>query len=555
MLSDVEIAQNANPKYIAEIAEELGLNENDLELYGRYKCKIQPSAMEQFAERQPAKLILVTAITPTPAGEGKTTMTVGLGDAMHRAGKKTCIAIREPSLGPCFGIKGGAAGGGYAQVIPMEDINLHFTGDFHAVTTANNLLAALLDNHIQQGNSLGIDPRTITWKRVMDMNERSLRDIVIGLGGKFNGIPRESGFDITAASEVMATLCLASDTADLKNRLKRIVVGFTFDGRPVTAEDLNAHGAMAAVLKDASKPNLVQTLENTPALVHGGPFGNIAHGCNTLMATNMAMKLSDYVVTEAGFGSDLGAEKFLDIKCRTGNISPDAIVIVATIRALKMHGGVKKDNLDKPDIKAIELGLPNLIKHYENMTGYGIPAVVSINKFSKDSDEELKYLNDRCMELGYKIAISDVFTKSGEGGIDLADMVLEALEQPSSFKPLYEYNQPIKCKISRIAEKIYGASGVLYTDDAQKKIKQIEELGFGGYPICMAKTQYSFSDNPTLIGRPENFQITVRDAKVSAGAGFIVVYTGNIMTMPGLPKKPAAEGIDIDNNGRIIGLF
>ena len=555
MLSDVEIAQNAKPKHITEIASSLGLNEDDLELYGRYKTKISLSVMERLKDKPSAKLILVTAITPTPAGEGKTTTTVGLGDALHRLGKKTCIAVREPSLGPCFGIKGGAAGGGYAQVIPMEDINLHFTGDFHAITTAHNLLAAMLDNHLQQGNPLNIDARTIVWKRVMDMNERALREIVIGLGGKANGIPRESGFDITTASEIMATLCLSADLMDLRERLSRIVVGFASDGKPVTANDLNAHGAMAAVLKDAIKPNLVQTIEHTPAFVHGGPFGNIAHGCNSLIATRLALKTADYVVTEAGFGSDLGAEKFLDIKCRAGNISPDAIVLVATIRALKMHGGIQKVDLDKPDTDAIERGLPNLIKHYENMHSFGVPVVVSINRFTADTDEEVAYLSRRCVELGFSYAVSDVFTKGGEGGVELAEKTLQALDQPSNFRLLYELDQSVKTKVEIIAKEIYGASGVVYTDDTNKKIKQIEDLGFGGLPICVAKTQYSFSDNQSLLGRPEGFEVTVKDAKVSAGAGFIVVFTGNIMTMPGLPKRPAAERIDVDADGRISGLF
>ncbi|MHB1000294.1 MAG: formate--tetrahydrofolate ligase [Armatimonadota bacterium] len=555
MLSDVEIAQSAHPQLIEDIAGSLGLSGDDLELYGRYKTKVSLSVMDRLKDVPSAKLILVTAITPTPAGEGKTTTTVGLGDALHRLGKKTCIAVREPSLGPCFGIKGGAAGGGYAQVIPMEDINLHFTGDFHAITTAHNLLAAMLDNHLQQGNILNIEPRTIVWKRVMDMNERALREIVIGLGGKANGIPRESGFDITTASEIMATLCLSTDLMDLRERMSRIVVGFSTDGKPVTAKDLNAHGAMAAILKDAIKPNLVQTLEHTPAFVHGGPFGNIAHGCNSIIATKMAMRLADYVVTEAGFGSDLGAEKFLDIKCRAGGFSPDAVVVVATIRALKMHGGILKADLDKPDVDAIERGLPNLIKHFENMRLYGLPVVVSINRFTSDTDEEVAYLSDRCRELEMDAAVSDVFTKGGEGGIDLAKLVLDAVEQPKDFKFAYNLDCPIKSKIDIIARDIYGAASVAYTDEAAKKIKQIEDLGFGELPICIAKTQYSFSDNPALLGRPEDFEVTVKDARVSAGSGFIVIYTGNIMTMPGLPKKPAAERIDIDANGKISGLF
>jgi len=555
MLSDVEIAQSVTPKPVTEIAKSLGLSEDDLELYGRYKAKISSEARKRLESNPEGKLILVTAITPTPAGEGKTTITVGLGDALHKLGKKTCIAIREPSLGPCFGIKGGAAGGGYAQVLPMEDINLHFTGDFHAITTAHNLLSAMLDNHLHQGNELGIDARSVVWKRVMDMNERALRFIVLGLGGKANGVPRESGFDITTASEIMATLCLSSGLVDLKERLGRIVVGFTRDGKPVTAKDLNAHGAMTAVLKDAIRPNLVQTLEGTPAFVHGGPFGNIAHGCNSIIATKMALRVADYIVTEAGFGSDLGAEKFFNIKCRAGGLKPKATVVVATIRALKMHGGVAKADLDKPDQIAIERGLPNLIKHCENMSSFGPPVVVAINRFVKDTDEEVNFLKAKCEAHGLTAAPATVWEKGGQGGIDLAKAVLEAVEKPSDFQPVYDAKLPIKEKIGIIAEKIYGADGVTYAEDAEKKIKQLEALGFGGLPICMAKTQYSLSDNPSLLGRPQGFKILVRDAKVSAGAGFIVAYTGNIMTMPGLPKRPAAERIDIDGNGKISGLF
>lgn len=555
MLSDVEIAQSITPKPVTEIAKSLGLNEDDLELYGRNKAKITPEAIKRVMKKPLGRLILVTAITPTPAGEGKTTTTVGLGDALHKLGKNICIAIREPSLGPCFGIKGGAAGGGYAQVVPMEDINLHFTGDFHAITTAHNLLSAMLDNHLHQGNILGIDPRTVVWKRVMDMNERALRNIVVGLGGKPNGVPRESGFDITTASEIMATLCLSNDLMDLKERLGRIVVGFTFDGKPVTAHDLNAHGAMTAILKDAIKPNLVQTLEGTPAFVHGGPFGNIAHGCNSIIATKMALHLADYTVTEAGFGSDLGAEKFFNIKCRAGGLVPEVAVVVATVRALKMHGGVPKSELDKPDMLAVERGLGNLVKHCENMRAFGLPFVVSINRFSKDTDEEINYLLLRCDVHGLPAAVSNVWEKGGEGGIELAEMVLQALEKPSHFRMLYDTRMHIKSKIGLIASEIYGAAGVVYTEEADKKIKQLEDLGFGELPICMAKTQYSFSDNPSLLARPHGFQITVKDAKVSAGAGFIVAFTGSIMTMPGLPKKPAAERIDIDENGKISGLF
>lgn len=555
MLSDVDIAQNANPQPIENVAERIGLSIDDLEFYGRFKAKVCLEAVERLKNKPTAKLILVTAITPTPAGEGKTTTTVGLGDALCRMGKRACIAIREPSLGPCFGIKGGAAGGGYAQVIPMEDINLHFTGDFHAVTTAHNLLAAMLDNHLQQGNELGIEPRTITWKRVMDMNERALRDIVVGLGGKANGVPRESGFDITTASEIMAILALSTDLMDLRERIGKVVVGFNREGKPVTAADLNAHGAMAVIMKDAVKPNLVQTLEGTPAFVHAGPFGNIAHGCNSITATKMGLHAADYLVTEAGFGSDLGAEKFLDIKCRAAGIAPDVAVVVATVRALKMHGGVAKADLDIANIEAIERGLPNLAKHCENMRLYGLPVVVSINRFSKDTDEEIVYLESRCRELGLSAAVSDVFTKGGEGGVALAEIILEALKTPAQFRFLYDVDSSIEEKIRTIASKIYGADGVEYAGDASKKMKQLTDLGFGNLPICMAKTQYSFSDNAGLLGRPEGFSITVRDLRVSAGAGFIVVYTGDIMTMPGLPKHPAAERMDIDADGKITGLF
>ena len=555
MLSDVEIAQNAEPQPITKIAESLGLAEDDLELYGRFKAKVLLSVIDRIKKNPLGKLILVTAMTPTAAGEGKTTTTVGLGDALRRMGKKACIAIREPSLGPCFGIKGGAAGGGHAQVIPMEDINLHFTGDFHAITTAHNLLAAMLDNHLHQGNALGIDPRRIVWKRVLDMNERALRNTVIGLGGKPNGVPRESGFDITAASEIMAALCLSTDLMDLRERLGRIVLGFDFNGKPVTAKDLNAHGAMSAVLKDAIKPNLIQTLEGTPAFVHGGPFGNIAHGCNSIIASKMALHLADYLVTEAGFGSDLGLEKFSDIKCRAGGLAPAAVVVVASIRALKLHGGVPKSELDKPDMLAVERGLSNLVKHCENVRVFGLPFVVSINRFPTDTEEEINYLLLRCDVLDLPAAVSNVWAKGGEGGLALAEMALQATEKPSRFRLLYDTGMHIKSKIGLIASEIYGAAGVVYTEEADRKIRQLEDLGFGELPICMAKTQYSLSDNQGLLGRPHGFQITVRDANVSAGAGFIVVYTGSIMTMPGLPKKPAAEGIDIDRNGKISGLF
>ncbi len=555
MLSDVEIAQNAQPKPIAEIAASLGLADDELELYGRDKAKVSLSVIDRLKDRPKAKLILVTAITPTPAGEGKTTTTVGLGDALHCMGKKVCIAVREPSLGPCFGIKGGAAGGGYAQVVPMEDINLHFTGDFHAITTAHNLLAAMLDNHLQQGNELRIEPRTITWKRVLDMNERALRDIVIGLGGKANGVPRESGFDITTASEIMATLCLSNDLMDLREKLGRIVVGFNDEGKPVTAKDLKANGAMSVVLKDAIRPNLVQTLEHTPAFVHGGPFGNIAHGCNSILATKMGLHVADYLVTEAGFASDLGAEKFFDIKCRAAGFVPDATVVVATIRALKMHGGVPKADLDREDIDAIERGLPNLTKHCENMAMFGLPFIVCINRFAQDTQAEVDYLLKRCGELGLPAAIATHFAEGGKGAVGLAETVLKALETPGQFHVLYDANAPIKSKITEIVTKIYGADGVTYTDEAEKKVKQLEGLGFGNLPICMAKTQNSLSDNPALLGRPTGFEITVKDLKVSAGAGFVVAFTGSIMTMPGLPKRPAAERIDFDEDGRIVGLF
>lgn len=555
VLTDVEIAQNAEAQPITEIAASIGLAGDDLELYGRDKAKVALSVIDRLKDKPKARLILVTAITPTPAGEGKTTTTVGLGDALHLMGKKVCIAVREPSLGPCFGIKGGAAGGGYAQVIPMEDINLHFTGDFHAITTAHNLLAAMLDNHIHQGNALRIDPRTVTWKRVMDMNERALRNTVIGLGGKANGVPRESGFDITTASEVMATLCLSNDLMDLREKLGRIVVGFNDEGKSVTAKDLNANGAMAVVLKDAIRPNLVQTLEHTPAFVHGGPFGNIAHGCNSILATKLGLHVADYLVTEAGFASDLGAEKFFDIKCRAAGFVPDATVVVATIRALKMHGGVAKSDLDQPDLEAIERGLPNLAKHCENMASFGLPFVVCINRFAQDTQEEIDYLLSRCGELELPAAIATHFADGGKGAVGLAEMVLKALEKPSEFHMLYDADTPIKSKIAEIATNIYGADGVAYTDDAEKKVKQLEGLGFGNLPICMAKTQNSLSDNPSLLGRPTGFEITVKDLKVSAGAGFVVAFTGSIMTMPGLPKKPAAERIDFDENGRIVGLF
>jgi len=555
-LTDVEIAQAAQPKPITDVARSIGLSDEDLELYGRYKAKVSLGVLDQMSGQPDGRLILVTAITPTSAGEGKTTTTVGLGDALRQLGKSAAIAVREPSLGPCFGIKGGAAGGGYAQVIPMEDINLHFTGDFHAITSAHNLLAAMLDNSLYQGNPLNIDPYSITWKRVMDMNERALRNIVIGLGGKTGGVPRESGFDITTASEIMALLCLATDRADLERRLASIVVALDKEGKPVTAADLKASGAMAVLLKDAIKPNLVQTLEGTPSFVHGGPFGNIAHGSNSIIATKMALKLADYVVTEAGFGSDLGAEKFLNIKCRTAGLSPACAVVVATIRALKMHGGVKKDALGTSDVNALEKGIENLWKHCENMQAHGLNPVIAINRFPTDSDEETEKLYELCEAKGYPVALSNVWAEGGKGGIELAKLVIKTIEEnPSNFPVLYPLEIGIKEKMSIIAREIYGADGVVYTSEAEKKIAQIEKLGFGNLPVCSAKTQNSLSDDASVFGRPKGFEITVRDAKVSAGAGFVVMYTGNIMTMPGLPKVPAAERIGFDDNGSITGLF
>lgn len=555
-LTDVEIAQAVQPRLITEVAGDLGLSEEDLELYGRYKAKISLGVMEERADCPDGKLILVTAITPTPAGEGKTTTTVGLGDALRYIGKSVAIAIREPSLGPCFGVKGGAAGGGYAQVVPMEDINLHFTGDFHAITTAHNLLTAMLDNSLYQGNPLNIDLHSITWKRVMDMNERALRNIVIGLGGKTGGVPRESGFDITTASEIMALLCLATDRQDLERRLAAIVVAMDKEGKPVTAADLKASGAMAVVLKDAIKPNLVQTLEGTPAFVHGGPFGNIAHGSNSIIATRMALKLADYVVTEAGFGSDLGAEKFLNIKCRTAGLAPACAVVVATIRALKMHGGVKKDDLTVSDPDALARGIENLWKHCENMESHGLSPVIAINRFPTDTDEEVARLHELCEQKGYPVALSDVWAEGGKGGVELAKLVLETIEKkPSSFHTLYPLEMSLKEKIDTIARVMYGADGVIYTAEAEKKLAQYEKLGFGSLPVCSAKTQNSLSDDASVVGRPRNFKVTVRDAKLSSGAGFVVVYTGNIMTMPGLPKTPAAERIGFDDKGNIVGLF
>ncbi|MEW9082823.1 formate--tetrahydrofolate ligase [Caldanaerobacter subterraneus] len=557
MKSDIEIAQEAKIKPIKEIAEKVGLTEDEIFYYGKYKAKVDHRVLKKLEDRKDAKLILVTAINPTPAGEGKTTTTVGLGDALNRLGKKTMIALREPSLGPVFGVKGGAAGGGYAQVLPMEDINLHFTGDIHAVSAAHNLLAAMLDNHIYQGNKLNIDPRRIVWKRVVDMNDRQLRFVVNGLGGKANGVPREDGYDITAASEVMAVLTLSKDLSDLKERLSKIVVAYTYDGKPVTAGDLKAQGAMAVLLKEAINPNLVQTIEGTPAFVHGGPFANIAHGCNSLIATKLAMKLADYVVTEAGFGADLGAEKFIDIKSRIGGLKPNAVVIVASIRALKHHGGVSKEKLSEENLQALEKGFENLQKHIENVKDvFGLPAVVAINRFPTDTDRELQYVVDRCSEMGVSAAISEVFAKGGEGGIELAKKVLEAIERGNDdFNFAYPLEMGLKEKIETIAKRVYGAIGVDFSKEAEKEIENLEKLGYNNLPICMAKTQYSLSDDPKLLGRPRNFKITVRQVRISAGAGFIVALTGEIMTMPGLPKEPAAEKIDIDENGKITGLF
>lgn len=554
--SDIEIAQEAVVQDIREIAKKLNLTEEDLDLYGKYKAKVDYNLMKRETGKQ-AKLILTTAINPTPAGEGKTTTTIGVADGLAKLGKNTLVALREPSLGPVFGVKGGAAGGGYAQVVPMEDINLHFTGDFHAIGAANNLLATMIDNHIYQGNALDIDPRRITWRRAIDMNDRQLRFITDGLGGKANGFPREDGFDITVASEVMAAFCLASDIMDLKERLGRIIIGYSRKGEPITAAQLNANGAMAALLKDALKPNLVQTLEGTPAFVHGGPFANIAHGCNSVIATKMAMHFADYVVTEAGFGADLGAEKFLDIKCRMSGLKPDAVIIVATVRALKYNGGVKKDQLNNENLEALENGLPNLLKHVENITKvFKLPAVVAINKFPLDTEAELQLVKDKCKELGVNVALSEVWAKGGEGGEELAKEVLRLIdENEGKFEFAYDENQPIKEKINAIATKIYGADGVDYTPNAEKQILEIEKIGYDKLPICMAKTQYSLTDDQTKLGRPTGFKITVRNIKVSAGAGFLVALTGEIMTMPGLPKAPAAEKIDVDSTGKIAGLF
>lgn len=556
MLSDIEIAQNAKMKHIRDIAASIGIEEDELEYYGKYKAKMAYDLWDRVKDNKDGKLVLVTAINPTPAGEGKTTTTIGLGDAFTKMGKKCVLALREPSLGPVMGVKGGAAGGGYSQVVPMEDINLHFTGDMHAITAANNLLSAMIDNHIHQGNELDIDVTNIVWKRVVDTNDRALRNIVVGMGGKINGVPREDGFMITVASEVMAILCLASDLDDLKKRLGDIIIGYNRAGEPVKASDLNAQGAMAALLKDAIKPNLVQTLEHTPCFIHGGPFANIAHGCNSIQATKLAIKLSDYAITEAGFGADLGAEKFMDIKCRMAKISPDAVVIVATVRALKYNGGVAKSDLKEENVDALKKGIVNLEKHIENMKSYGVPVVVAVNRFDTDSEAELKTVIDKCNQLGASCALSEVFAKGGEGGLELAQKVIEAIEnEKADYRNAYDEKAPIKDKIETIVTKIYGGKGVVYSAKASKQIAQIEKLGLDKKPVCMAKTQYSLSDNPSLLGRPENFEVTVSNVRLSNGAGFIVAETGNIMVMPGLPKVPAANNIDILSDGTITGLF
>lgn len=556
MKSDIKIAQEAVLAPIWEVAAKLDIKEDELECYGKYKAKLSSDIWERVKDNKDGKLILVTAINPTPAGEGKTTTSVGLGEAFNRLNKKAVIALREPSLGPCFGIKGGAAGGGYAQVVPMEDLNLHFTGDFHAITSANNLLAALLDNHIQQGNILGIDPERIVWKRCIDMNDRVLRNIVVGLGKKTDGVVRQDHFVITVASEIMAILCLAENMKDLKQRLGKIIVAYTYEDKPVTADDIQATGAMAALLKDAVKPNLIQTLEHTPALVHGGPFANIAHGCNSVAATRIGLKLADYCITEAGFGADLGAEKFFDIKCRMSGLKPDVAVLVATVRALKYNGGVPKDDLAAPDIEALKSGIVNLEKHIENIQQFGVPVVVTLNKFASDSEEELAYVKDFCIGHNCEFALSEVWEKGGEGGIELANKVIETVEnKKSDFHTIYNNEASLTEKIETIAEKIYGADGVEYDTQAVKQLKRLTELGFGSFPVCMAKTQFSLSEDPKLLGRPENFKIHVREVYVSAGAGFVVVLTGSVMTLPGLPKKPAAYGIDVDDNGVITGLF
>lgn len=556
MKTDIEIAQNTQLEHILNVAKKLDIEEDDLEYYGKYKAKLSDELIDRVKDNKDGKLILVTAINPTPAGEGKTTITVGLGQALDKLGKKSVIALREPSLGPCFGIKGGAAGGGYAQVVPMEDLNLHFTGDFHAITSANNLLAAMLDNHIHQGNALNIDPNQVMWKRCVDINDRELRNIVIGLGRKADGVVREDHFIITVASEIMAILCLANDLEDLRYRLSNIIVAYTYDGKPVTAKKLNAVGSMLALLKDAIKPNLIQTLEHTPAIVHGGPFANIAHGCNSVRATKTALKLADYVVTEAGFGADLGAEKFFDIKCRSANLKPDAVVLVATIRALKYHGGVKLEELSKENVEALKRGIVNLEKHIENIQNYGVPVVVTLNQFITDSEAEISYISDFCKEHDCEFALSKVWEKGGEGGLELAQKVIDTIDnKQSDFKPLYDVNMSIKDKIYTIANKIYGATDVTYDKAALNMIKRLEELGYDKLPICMAKNQYSLSDDPSKLGRPENFSINIREIYVNAGAGFIVAITGTVMTMPGLPKKPAAENIDVTKEGVITGLF
>jgi len=553
--TDIEIAQEAKMLPIVDVGEKIGIESDYLELYGNYKAKVSPKLWDKVKDNEDGKLILVTSINPTPAGEGKSTVTVGLGQALNRLKKKAAIALREPSLGPCMGIKGGAAGGGYSQVVPMEDINLHFTGDMHAIGSAHNLLSAMIDNHIHQGNELNIDVRRITWKRAIDMNDRALREIVVGLGGKANGFPRQDGFIITVASEIMAILCLATDFKDLKERIGKIIIGYDKDGNPVTAKDLKADGAMTLLLKDAIKPNLVQTLENVPAFIHGGPFANIAHGCNSIIATKYGLKLADYLVTEAGFGADLGAEKFFDIKCRYGGLKPSAAVVVATIRALKMHGGLKKDELTAENLDALRKGIGNLVKQIENVHKYGIPVVVAINRFKYDTESEIEYVKKVCKDLGVDVSVTDVWEKGGEGGIELAEQVINACERESEFKPLYELDMPIKDKIKTIAKEIYGADDVGYTKEALKDLKNIESLGLDNLPVCVAKTQYSLSDNPKLLGRPEGFDITVKGLNISAGAGFIVVMTGDIMAMPGLPKSPAAERMDIDEEGKITGLF
>lgn len=556
MLSDIEIAQQAKMLKITDVAAKLGIGEEDIEMYGRYKAKLSMDLIRRMEDKPAGKLILVTAITPTPAGEGKSTTTVGLAQGLAKLDKSVIVALREPSLGPCMGIKGGAAGGGYSQVVPMEDINLHFTGDFHAITSAHMLLSAMLDNHIQQGNALNIDPRRIVWKRVVDMNDRELRNIVVGLGGKVHGVPRQDGFDITVASEVMAILCLANDLHDLKERLSKIIVAYDYSGKPVTAGQIKAHGAMAALLKDAIKPNLVQTLENVPAIIHGGPFANIAHGCNSVMATKTGMKLAEYTITEAGFGADLGAEKFFDIKCRYAGLKPDAVVLVATVRALKMHGGVPKSELQTPNVEAVKKGIVNLEKHIENVKKFGVPLVVAINIFAQDTPEELEAVREHCAKHGVNVALSDVFARGGEGGIELAKEVVALAESgKADFHTIYPLEMSLKEKIETVAKEIYGADGINYSKDADKALKEFEDMGYGNLPICMAKTQYSFSDDQNLIGRPSGFTITIKNCRISAGAGFIVVLTGDIMTMPGLPKVPAAEKIDVSDEGVISGLF